>query len=207
LEYAFFANEVAFEAATLEADETDPKTRLAGLGPTIRFNSLDNSFTPNRGLRTAAIFKYFDTFLGGTETYGHLIVNGVAYYDPFPWLVLGLRLDGQWIFEDPPFYALPFVKMRGVPAMRYQGERVAVIETEERINLTRRWSVVLFGGYGRPSLTTSSGSSFHEDVFAAGGGIRYLLARLTGLYVGLDAAKGPDDWAYYVTIGSAWNGF
>ncbi|MFC2085639.1 hypothetical protein ACFLRO_00340 [Bacteroidota bacterium] len=207
LEYAFFANEVVFEDYDPVSDNLSVETRLAGLGATLRFNTLDNAFTPNRGLRAVGGYKHFDTFLGGTETYGLLIANGVGYLDPFGWLVLGLRLDGQWTFDEPPFYALPYVKLRGVPALRYQGKQVIVIETEERVNVSRRWSIVLFGGYGRPGLTTSRGNDYHEDVFAGGGGFRYLLARLTGLYAGVDVARGPQEWAFYITIGSAWSGF
>jgi hypothetical protein len=38
---------------------------------------------------------------------------------------------------------------------------------------------------------------------AGGFGIRYLLARLFGLYTGLDIARGPEDWAFYIQVGSA----
>lgn len=37
-----------------------------------------------------------------------------------------------------------------------------------------------------------------------GTGFRYLLARKFGLRVGIDLAKGPDTWAYYIVFGSNW---
>jgi hypothetical protein len=40
--------------------------------------------------------------------------------------------------------------------------------------------------------------------WSAGGGFRYLLARLFGLKMGIDVARGPEDWAFYVVFGSAW---
>jgi hypothetical protein len=38
----------------------------------------------------------------------------------------------------------------------------------------------------------------------AGGGFRYLLARQFGVRAGLDVARGPEDWAWYVVFGNAW---
>ncbi len=32
--------------------------------------------------------------------------------------------DGEVVDGDVPFYGYPFVQLRGVPAMRYQGEQV-----------------------------------------------------------------------------------
>jgi hypothetical protein len=206
LEYLFFSNEVAFDSDAPDLSDLAAETRVAGVGTSLRFEDLDNSFTPNRGLRATTTYRHFDTFFGGTERYGLLAFDAAGYINPLDWLVLGLRLDGQWVFDNPPFYALPFVSLRGAPALRYQGERVLVVETEERIDFTRRWSLVVFGGYGRPSFFFEE-SSFHRDVFAGGAGFRYLLARLTGLRAGLDIARGPEDWAYYITIGSAWTSF
>ena len=34
---------------------------------------------------------------------------------------------------------------------------------------------------------------------------RYLMARLLGLYTGIDIARGPEDWAFYIQVGSAWH--
>ena len=44
-----------------------------------------------------------------------------------------------------------------------------------------------------------------EDAKVAGGlGIRYFLARHLGLRVGIDIARGPDETAFYITVGNAW---
>ena len=39
---------------------------------------------------------------------------------------------------------------------------------------------------------------------ARGAGVRYLIARVLGLYVGADYAWGPEDETLYVQVGSAW---
>lgn len=51
-------------------------------------------------------------------------------------------------FESIVVYSLPFVSLRGVPAFRYQ-DKLMVLETEERWNFSRRWSLVAFEGGGK----------------------------------------------------------
>jgi hypothetical protein len=62
---------------------------------------------------------------------------------------------------------------------------------------------VFFGGLGR---TANSFDDFSDskDRWSGGTGIRYLVARLLGLYTGIDIARGPDEWAFYIQTGSAW---
>jgi len=42
-------------------------------------------------------------------------------------------------------------------------------------------------------------------VWNAGGGFRYLTAREFGLQMGVDVARGPEQWAIYVVFGNSWN--
>jgi hypothetical protein len=118
-------------------------------------------------------------------------------------MVAGLRLDGQQAFGDVPFYSEPFIDMRGIPAARYQGMVDLLAEGEIRWDVVKRWSLMLFGGTGSAfddwdqlSNTKWNGSF--------GAGFRYLLARTFKLRVGVDVARGPDTWAYYLVFGSNW---
>jgi hypothetical protein len=43
-----------------------------------------------------------------------------------------------------------------------------------------------------------------QSVTTHGAGFRYKIARVLGLYAGLDAGWGPDDRAVCVQVGSAW---
>ena len=46
--------------------------------------------------------------------------------------MLGWRLDGRFANGDTPFYALPYIDLRGIPALRYQGEDGLMTEVEAR---------------------------------------------------------------------------
>ena len=87
--------------------------------------------------------------------------------------------------------------------MRYLGELVILAETEARWDFSRRCSLIGFFGAGKTASiikdhpTTNSAAS-------GGAGFRYLLAREFGLRAGIDVARGPEDWAFYIIIGNAW---
>ena len=53
-----------------------------------------------------------------------------------------------------------------------------------------------------PSASSDFGSA--DYISSIGSGFRYLLARKFKLRVGIDVAKGPDTWAYYIVFGSNW---
>ena len=63
-------------------------------------------------------------------------------------VTLGARGNYAWSSNGTPFFLRPFVQLRGVPAMRYQGDKVASVELEARWQFSGRWSVVVFGGAG-----------------------------------------------------------
>ncbi|HSQ68875.1 MAG TPA: hypothetical protein VLM41_02225, partial [Steroidobacteraceae bacterium] len=93
--------------------------------------------------------------------------------------------------------------LRGIPALRYQGDDVVTGELEYLWGFTSRWSLALFGGVGKAFADESVGSS-EETAWAYGTGIRYRLAKKFGLQGGVDVARGPEDTAFYITMGSAW---
>ena len=43
-----------------------------------------------------------------------------------------------------------------------------------------------------------------DFVYSYGTGFRYLIARKFKLRMGIDIAKGPEDFAYYIVFGSNW---
>ena len=116
---------------------------------------------------------------------------------------MGWRAKGAATDGDTPFWALPFVWMRGIPAMRYQGDSVAQIETEARWDFKGPWSLVGFLGYGQ---TWSDRLIFDTDdqILAGGAGIRVNIAPKLKFRTGIDIARGPEEWAIYLQFGHAW---
>ena len=143
----------------------------------------------------------------GDFSYQKYKAMGLFYWDVHPDVVLGWRLDGRFARGETPFYALPFIDLRGIPAMRYQGDDVLVTEIDARWNFHNRWSLVGFTGVGKAEDAFSDlfgGDSDNDLQHTVGGGVRYLIARRLGLQAGIDVAKGPEDTVFYLTVGSAW---
>ena len=177
--------------------------RSSGLGVVIEHDSRDNIFTPNRGWIGAAEATFYDPDFGSANRFQAYRGHVFAYWPVSDRFTAALRVDGRTARGDVPFYFMPFLDMRGVPAARYQDENTAVLETELRYDVTSRWSVVAFVGAGR---AWGRRESFDDTgtVVNKGVGFRYLIARRLGLYAGIDVARGPEDTAFYIQVGNGW---
>jgi hypothetical protein len=177
-----------------------------GIGLETAYDSRDNIFTPNRGIRADISHVYFnvDNDITGSRDYRMTDASSNFFWPISEKIILGWRVRGAFGTGDIPFYALPFINLRGIPAMRYQGENVLDTEIETRWNVNDRWSLVFFGGVG---VTADSVGDFNDsdEKWAGGAGFRYLMARLLGMYTGVDIARGPEDWVFYIQVGSAWH--
>jgi hypothetical protein len=177
--------------------------RASGLGASLEFDSRNTIFTPSSGWTGALDLTLYDPSWGSDTEFqsyrGHLF----GYWPISRTWVLGARLAVRLAEGDAPFYMLPFIDLRGVPAMRLQDTRTAVTELELRWNLTSRWAAIGFLGSGR---AWGRDTSFHDggDTVSKGAGFRYQLARKLGLWAGIDWAWSTQGQAWYLQIGSAW---
>lgn len=204
VQYMFLNTKVSSNSDDIDFVSDKEFSSLVSMpGAVIDYDGRDNIFTPNKGYRAHISYGWSDNIFGSDYDYTNLNIFGYAYFQLSKKLVGGLRYEMQEVFGDPPFYLLPYLDLRGVPIARYQGNIFSVAETELRWDVTPRWSLVGFGGTGKAYDAWSDFSK--SDWIASGGaGLRYLLARLFKLRVGVDVARGPEQWAYYIVMGSAW---
>jgi hypothetical protein len=175
----------------------------AGLGIFVEYDGRNTTFTPSDGLEGRLEYTRYDESWGSDFDYDHYEAY-IHHFTPFgEYSSLGLRLQGEKVNGDVPFFAYPFVDLRGIPAMRYQGQEVLTVEAEYLWGVTPRWTVVFFGGLGK-TTTINSFRDQGQTVGAGGIGFRYRLARKLGLQSGIDIARGPEDTSFYITVGSAW---
>ncbi len=206
LNYLYFTNEVQFEPILdyPELEEIQRKTNLGGINFVALWDSRNNSFTPYKGVHSALEIGGFSKYLGGDNDYWNFISRNYAYLPVISKrLFSGYRLNLESKWDDVPFYELPYIKLRGIPMMRYQNHNIAVVETEWRYRFFRRWSAVGFIGTGY-AMKDYSDLINEKARIAGGGGLRYFIARDYGIHAGIDVAKGPEQWAWYLTIGSNW---
>jgi hypothetical protein len=169
----------------------------------LEFDTRDNLFTPTRGLYAESAWAASRQALGASSDFERFqqVMMG---WQPLPHgITIAGRADYAWSSDGTPFFLRPFVALRGVPAMRFQGDQMASFEAEARWQFTGRWSLVGFGGAGATRVTRDA-AVFEQNVGSGGVGFRYELARKFGLHAGIDVAHSVGTTAVYIQVGNAW---
>lgn len=178
-------------------------TGAIGLG--MHFDNRDNPLTPTKGFNAYAEGKFNRGAFGSDRDYEVYDVELYAFDKFNSDLRFGFKAEIDAIRGDYPAFFAPAIDLRGVQAMRYQGENAFSSELEVTWQLTKRWSVLAFGGVG----ATDAGDRrvFKESgaIWAGGAGFRYLLARKLGFNAGIDVAYGPGGGVFYLQFGHAWS--
>ena len=169
----------------------------------LEFDSRDNVFTPTRGIFAETVFLASREDLGASVDFERFQQVVMGWYPVTDAVTLGVRADYQRASDDAPFFLRPYIELRGVQAMRYQGDEMASAEVEARWRFRSRWSAVVAAGAG---TAHSSGDNFSstQDIVSGAVGLRYELARKFGLHAGVDVGFSSETTAIYVQVGSAW---
>jgi hypothetical protein len=183
--------------------EDDRELELGALTPTLSVDKRNNFFTPTQGWYLDLSVPLYRESLGSSRDFETATLLGM-WFQPLSseWYVAargGLKASS----DATPFFLRPFVWLRGVQALAYQGEQVAETELEVRWQFHPRFSAVAFGGAGTVRSDGDRGDD-ETSVTAGGAGFRYLMARKYGLHMGMDLAFGPDDPVIYFVFGSTW---
>jgi hypothetical protein len=203
--YVLAVTTVSFEApaGTPGLPDFERTSRVGGVIPAVSLDTRDNFFTPLHGSFVEASFGVFAKWLGSSDNFERASLVGIQYF-PLPHrLYLGFRGDAAASFGNAPFYLRPSISMRGVAAMRYQGEEIAQAQAELRWQFWKRWSILGFVG-GGGAWNDFENFESTQGVVAGGGGFRYELARRYGIHAGVDVAGSKDTAAFYIQVGSAW---
>ena len=204
--YASVDTSVTLDAPLIDLPDValgDFGLRLAALTPSITFDRRDNFFTPTRGVYVDLSLPTYRDSYGSDRDFETANLTAMYFRPLGESLYFSVRGSAKDSSDGTPFYLRPYVALRGVQALQYQGEQAAELEAELRWQLRPRYSVVGFAGAGeaRSSLAASERS---ENVTAGGAGFRYLIARRYGMQMGVDIAGGSDGTVLYVVFGNAW---
>jgi hypothetical protein len=179
------------------------RVRVSAPTAIVEYDSRDNIFTPTRGIYAETSYLASRDAFGASVDFERFEQIVIGWQPLTPSVTLGGRANYAWSSEDTPFFLRPFIQLRGVPAVRYQGDQAAAAEGEVRWQFYGRWSVVGFAGVGT-TRTKRDAFAATQNVGSGGFGIRYELARKFGLHVGLDVAHSPGTNAVYLQVGNAW---
>ena len=136
----------------------------------LEYDSRPNLFTPTRGIYAETSYMASRESLGASVDFERFAQILMGWHPVTDRVTLGARGDYEWSSNGTPFFLRPFVTLRGVPAMRYQGDQMAAIEVEARWQFHGRWSVVAFGGAGTTRTSRDALGDVTQNVGSGGVG-------------------------------------
>ena len=174
-----------------------------GLAGKVVYETRDNTMNPRSGQIIELSLWRYDEAIGGDYDYWSAKLKALSFHSLTEKLTLGLRLDVSGVDGRVPFFAIPFVSLRGVPALRYQNKTAGAAEVELRYRIRPKWEASVFGGVG---FTSDAYKVFEnpDSIYNFGVGGRYNIFEAHNVWVGLDLARGPEDWNWYVQVGHPW---
>ncbi len=175
-----------------------------GVGVVVGYDTRNSVFTPDSGVDANFEMIFYDEVFGSERSFNKVNTYLHGWIPLHPSWILGLRADGRFSEDGTPFYMLPNIALRGIPATRYQGKHALATETELRWDITERWSLLGFAGAGWVAEREFNEYSFSDAHFAGGTGFRYLISGVFDIRTGMDFAWSEDDFAFYFTTGTAW---
>ncbi len=174
-----------------------------GIAVSAIHDSRDESMMPGSGhLYDLTIWRHDDA-LGSDFGYTKANLKLLWFNELHEKFHLGFRVDVSNIAGDPPFFAIPYVSLRGIPALRYQGDTAGAVEVEARYDISPRWAGVAFLGAGFANWDDSAVAET-EDIYSKGLGLRFQLFTEQNVWVGLDIARAKEESNWYIQIGHPW---
>ena len=208
--YTYFTTDVSFDTIANRPiiseiiKNLNINSTISTIKPTVTFDSRNNAFSPTHGINAELSMNYSAKWLGSSDDFSTLHTDFFAYQPINSRLNSAWRFQGSYLMGDAPFYAYPFISLRGIPALRYQGNNTLVSETEWTYNVYNRWSVLGFFGGGK-AFNDFNDFGSEDWAYTVGTGFRYKIARLLGVHMGTDFAWGNgEEFAFYIVFGTSW---
>jgi hypothetical protein len=203
--WEYMPSDIGFEVPIDEPEFSGQELSqtLSEVSAVFCYDTRDNIFTPLSGFYLSLSGSYSDTWLGGEAAYGRVRGEGLGYFQATPRVDVGIRYESAFSIGDVPFWARPWVDLRGAPQVKYQNKNTATVEVQVDWNFYKRWFLSGFTGMGH-AFSEFGEFDRGKTVRTIGTGFRYLIARQLGAHMGMDFAFSNDDWAFYIVFGSAW---
>jgi hypothetical protein len=175
-----------------------------GIGPTLVWDSRDNTLAARSGVYYQVSFLAYGGFLGSDYDYARLTLDARHYISLAPEHTLAFELFLDALAGDVPFNQLAQLggsaRMRGYYEGQFRDKTYAMAQVEYRLMpLFWRIGVVVFAGVGEVAERWRD-FSFEGLKWAVGVGLRYALNVEERIHVRLDVGVGPSTWGLNVTI-------
>lgn len=178
---------------------------LFGFGLANEFDNRDDVFFPTKGQNVKInTFTYLES-LGSTSQYSNIEFEYNKYFKTGDKTIIMARAYGVTSFGDVPFAGKNVVgkdDLRGYSNGKFRAKQVYDLQTEVRWNFYKKWGMVGFGGVA-VATDDLSGTNYSGLLPAIGLGLRFKAIKSRNINIGIDVAKGVNDWGLYFRIGEA----
>jgi hypothetical protein len=202
-DWAYSTSDATFDLQIRGLNPIGLDAKTSGLGGVALYEKTDSQFSPLQGATAKLEAQFNRTGLGSDFKFDQYSAELRSYFVLKEVFTVALRLDADSSNGDIPFYLEPYIELQGIPALRYQGRTAATAEVRAGWQFHPRFKALAFIGGGRTGETLGDLGKASTRT-AQGAGFRYQVAKLLGMEIGLDVARGPEDTYYYLVTGSAW---
>jgi outer membrane protein assembly factor BamA len=181
-------------------------SKISAIGPSISFDTRDNSLNPGKGMLLTGVMMLDRKSLGSDFHYEKGTLAANFYLPVLPGSTLALHGSLCGVSTGGPFYDLCMYgarsDLRGYEAGRYRDRASWTAQAEWRQHLGGKFGAVFFAGVGgiAPDIGSLDDTKFLPS---AGMGLRYRASKSAGVNLSLDFAIGKDSNAIYFGIGEA----
>ncbi|RYH12066.1 BamA/TamA family outer membrane protein [Tropicimonas sp. IMCC6043] len=181
--------------------------RQATFGPVLKFDTVDDSIYPTRGIDLTYTGQYGKGLEGFHTTFWKNVMIGTGYAPLRDRVVLAGKLTGCSVTDGAPFYNLCIIGgtdgFRGYPVGEYLGHALGSAQGAVRFRFGDRWGAAAFAGVG----TVAPEFFALRDgprLYAGGLGLRFRISKKFPLDFAVDAALNADsERTTYVRVGQA----
>jgi len=175
-----------------------------GIGLSLTYDTRNNTFWPDKGLFLLSQFLYHQKGLISAYTFNKLIIDTRFFKLIFPKQILAMQLYSYNTFGNTPIRDLATLggagNLRGIYQGRYRAKNMFSFITEYRYNFYKRFSTVVFGGFG--TVYNQQSEIILKNLKPnVGAGLRFSLLKKEKMNLRLDYGySSKDDQTFYFTI-------
>jgi len=182
--------------------------KVAGLGTSITYDNRNNAFAPDKGVYAQFYFNHFSSLFGSDFNFTNFVLDLRKFIQVKKNQVLALQL---YSFNNSggevPIRSLAALggssRMRGYYEGRYRDYEMFVLQSEYRLQLSKRFGMVAFGGIGNVSDKLKN-MGLESTKYSYGAGFRFTLNKSEKLNIRIDYGFGSGiNRGFYLQFGEA----
>ncbi len=179
---------------------------MNNLGYLLNYDLRDHHMNPYSGYNISFKATYYRKWMNSSNDFNNLeLVYNHYYQIKNERNILVTHIKATISTGDVPFQAQNVVggdDIRGYSAGKYRNNQVYTIQTEYRWRFDKKMGMVGFFGLAS-AVDNVKNITFNELLPGVGLGFRYLMIPKERINIGIDIAKGKDDWGLYFRIGES----